>query len=173
MNWRFLILVITCLFLCQGCSHDRAYYEKVRLMTTADYRAMQLIDRLQKQNVQVFLSRGEVKDSLGTVAILFKDYEIFNKDSANFNNNAVNILNNVIALLNCYEEDVVKIQSGIKFNGRDVRSVRYVQALALDKAHKTAQYLWSQGINASFLYAVSNTIPKDSVVIVFQKFRKD
>ena len=177
LNWRLLILLSVSLLLCQSCAYNysRTHYEKVRLMTAADYKAAQIIGQLQKHNVQVFSDKNNAvnanNDALGVTQIFINNDIIFNKNSANFNANARNVLDNMVALLNCYEEDVVKIQGSV--SGAASSDTMYKNALMMDRAHKVAQYLWSQDVNATFLYAMSNTIPHDHVAITFQRFRRD
>jgi len=164
-----VMMVIVSLCLCQGCSVNRTYYQKVQLMTPADYKAKKLIEHLQGQGVNVSLSNGEDKNALGTVKLLVKNTDLFNKDSANFNSKALAILDNVISLLNCYDEEIVKIQDG--FSNRYTTNNKYTAALMLARAHEVARYLWLQDINATFTYAISGEVPIDYVSIVFQKFR--
>lgn len=177
MKWRalFFTLCVACLFLCQGCSHSRVFYEKVAVMTPADYNAMKIIKQLEKENVQVTFLPKESKDSLGTVKVTIAASDIFNDNSANFNSKALVVLNKVVILLSYYEEDVVRIKGGINMNYLNgFRSdKKFIDALVLERAHKISQYLWEQSNSASFVYAINNSLPKDTLTIIFEKFCKE
>lgn len=165
---RLFLLAFLPIFFCISCASDEPYYKKVRLMTTQDYQAIKLVDNLKRVGVKVFYY-GNNFGKNSAVQLFVAENDIFNRDSANFNSRAVSIMDKVIALMDCYDEEVLKVRASIPpvVNNDE----RYARVLSLARAERVIQYLTSQDINATFVYADNDSKLPGYVEIFFQKFR--
>jgi len=136
-------------------------------MTENDYKATQLIRVLQADGVQTFLSGDYTRN--GTIRLFIAGDNIFNQNSANFKARAFSVLDKVVLLLGLYDEEVVEVRGSA---GRISSGTVYGRSLALARAHQVVKYLWSQDIDASFVYVDDKFAQVDFIEIIFKKYKQ-
>lgn len=136
---RFFISIIIINLIIIGCSHT----ENMSLSQCGITTHRALVERLKASGVQVFQMGNKLSLILPT-DVFFKQH------TPVLNTNYFPVLNDVARLLKAHEKFSIKV--AVYTGGID--SVEHDLALSQQQAQAIANYLWKQGIDTRFIYAV-------------------
>lgn len=166
MNALKIILIILVIFL-SGCFTKTIYLDDAATQTS------QLqIDSLSKK-LAVYDVCVEQSDNF--MVLVLPNAIFFKPNSANFTQDAYEALNLLFDLTSYYKKSVISVTGFSKSGSRKIFS----KTIAVERAHKVVSYLWSMGIDASFIYADAGNVAvaskknklllNDCVVISFRQ----
>lgn len=142
-----IIVFITLTTLLVGC------YSQVVYQNDSEIQKPQAqIGLLNKQLAAYDIRIIQNSDSM---ALVLPNKMLFNSKSANFTQEAYEILDLIFDLTSYYEKSVISVMGFTKANSIDTIDT----TIAAERAHKVVQYLWSSGIDASFMYADGTNVP--------------
>lgn len=165
-----ILALICCSFFLFGCSGHH-YFEKVKLMRSDDYHAMLLMEQMKKNGVVVTQNEKMIN-------LHIPDRYLFYSESANLNYYAHPMLDNVVKLLGYYDSDLVEVSNSNYFD-KTTANIKREQSVSQERARQVMKYLWSQGVNASFIYPEGKLIKRinkndklseDYIDINFEKY---
>jgi len=137
-----IFVMFFCLFFLFGCEHH--YFEKVKLIRSDDYHAALVMNQMQKSGAIILQDEKNI-----TLRIPAR--YLFYSESANLNFYSHSMLDNVVKVLGYYDTDLLKITS-YNYINNSTTNIKRAQAISLERARQVMKYLWSQKVNASFIY---------------------